>query len=316
MTAAPIAATSRRDVRSHAVVVESRHAGHLVLVGPDGRRSVVGDPDRTTFVRSAAKPFQATTCLELAGDAARDLSAEEVAVGWASHQAEPFHLAAVGALLARSGTAPSELTCPPADGDDGTCERRFHNCSGKHALFALAAAAIDCPRARILDPDGPLQREVLAHLDAVVGPVRAVAVDGCGAPVVATPLAALADGFRRLRTDDRYRRVVMAGAAAPRHVGGSGRLESALLAAGVTAKPGAEGVFAASWDEPDGVWGLAAKAEDGAARAVSTAVFAVLTERGVVDTGVWQPPEVLGGGRPVGAVAASDEVRRAAVAVA
>jgi L-asparaginase II len=315
VTPAPIAATSRRDVRSGTAVVESRHVGHVVVVGPDGRRSVLGDPDRTTFVRSAVKPFQATTCLELAGDAARDLTAEEVAVGWASHQAEPFHLAAVDALLARSGTPSSELTCPPAEGDDGACERRYHNCSGKHALFALAAATIGCPRAAVLDPDGPLQREVLAHLDAVVGPIRAVTVDGCGAPAVATPLAALAEGFRRLRTEDRYRRVVAAGAAAPRHVGGTSRLESALLAAGVTAKPGAEGVFAASWAEPDGVWAIAAKAEDGASRAVSTAVFAVLVERGVVDVGAWQPPEVWGGGRPVGVVAASDEVRRAAVVV-
>jgi L-asparaginase II len=308
VTPAPIAATSRRDVRSGTAVVESRHVGHVVVVGPDGRRSVLGDPDRTTFVRSAVKPFQATTCLELAGDAARDLTAEEVAVGWASHQAEPFHLAAVDALLARSGTPSSELTCPPAEGDDGACERRYHNCSGKHALFALAGMHQGTARDHLLDPAGPLQRVVLHLLEEVFGPASAVGTDGCGAPAIAAPLATLARAYASLAVDDRWERVRTAGLTHPELVGGEGRLESALLAAGVVAKVGAEGVFAAGWiDEAGRAHGMALKATDGAGRGVAALLHRTLLELGLIPRGIWAPPPPLGGGRPAGEVLARPE---------
>jgi transcriptional regulator with XRE-family HTH domain len=88
----------------------------------------------------------------------------------------------------------------------------------------------------------------------------------------------------------------------PLLVGGEGRLESALLAAGVVAKVGAEGVFAAGWRAADGTpRGLAVKAEDGADRAATVAAHAVLVAAGVVAADVWSPaagPRWRAAGRP------------------
>ncbi|WP_052664495.1 asparaginase [Nitriliruptor alkaliphilus] len=288
-------------------IVESRHVGHLVVTGPAGVVvAAYGDRDRPTFVRSTAKPFQATACLELLGREATDLTGEEVALSWSSHRAEPIHVAAARRLLARSGTAPDELTCPPATGEEdpaGAPERILHNCSGKHGLFALAGRRIGTPRADLLDVAGPLQRATLAALTDALGAPVAVGVDGCGAPAVAVPLVELARGFSALATEDRWRSVRDAGLAHPQLVGGRGRLESALLTVGVVAKVGAEGVFAAGWRSADGAaHGLAVKAEDGAERAATVAAFAALVDAGVVAADVWSPPPVLGGGRPVGRV--------------
>ncbi|MDP9023461.1 MAG: asparaginase, partial [Actinomycetota bacterium] len=179
-----------------------------------------------------------------------------------------------------------------------------HNCSGKHALFALAGRAARCPRHRLLDPDGPVQRHVLAVVREAVGPPVGVGVDGCGAPAVAVPLADLARAFRQLADPDgRWRTVVAAGLAHPLLVGGTGRLESALLAAGVVAKPGAEGTFGAAWREPSGQrYGVAVKVEDGAHRASATVLYGLLVALEVVPDQVWTPPRVLGGGRPAGSV--------------
>lgn len=316
MTLAPLADVTRRDVRSGTEVVESRHHGHLVVLGPDGSLvSGLGDPDRPTFVRSAAKPFQATAALELAGDLAAGLSDAEVAVGWASHRGEPRHLEAVAALLARSGTDPDALTTPLAERKDdpgGEQRRIHHNCSGKHAVFALAGAAVGCPRDALLDPDGPVQRHVLAALEDAVGPITAVAVDGCGAPAVQVPLVGLAAGFRRLWLDERWERVRRAGLAEPWLVGGEGRLESALLGAGVLAKVGAEGVYGASWRDPAGIWGLAVKAEDGDTRGASAALHGALVGLGVVAPELWTAEPVLGGGRPQGGVRPAAAVRELA----
>ncbi len=122
--------------------VESRHVGHVVVLGPEAEiRGSIGDPHRRIFPRSAVKPFQATASLAILAQCGRDdLDPVDVAIGWASHRGEPRHLAAVRSLLARSGTAPHDLTCPVAvpEADPGAgAARLHHNCSGKHALSAL-----------------------------------------------------------------------------------------------------------------------------------------------------------------------------------
>ncbi|MBW3576851.1 MAG: asparaginase [Actinobacteria bacterium] len=305
---APIAETTRW-LHHGGELVESRHAGHIVVVGPRDEVVSLGDPHRITFPRSAVKPFQAAASLELIGE---DLSPRLVAVGWASHRAEPAQLAAVRDMLAFAGLDPADLTTPPADGDAaaGVPDPLRHNCSGKHALFALAGRAAGCPRDRLLDPDGPVQRHVLAVVREAVGPPVGVGVDGCGAPAVAVPLAGLARAFRQLADPDgRWTTVVAAGLAHPLLMGGTGRLESALLAAGVVAKPGAEGVFGAAWRDRSGQrYGVAVKAEDGARRASAVALHGLLAALKVVPDGVWTPPPVLGGGRPAGSVRSTHQV--------
>lgn len=240
------------------------------------------------------KPFQATASLELAGHP--PLTPDEVAVGWASHRAEAPHLEAVRALCRRAGMDVADLTTPPEGGS-----RLHHNCSGKHALFALAGREVGVSGRALLDPDGPVQRHALATIRDALGTDIVVSVDGCGAPAAAGPLQALARAYRRLADgEERWAPVVDAGLARPHLVGGTGQLESVLLARGVVAKPGAEGVFAVGWSTDEGPWGLAVKVEDGAGRAASAAVAAILVARGV-DPG-WEPPPVLGGGEPAGGV--------------
>ena len=205
MTAPPVLAeVTRHDGGGERV--ESRHRGHLVVVGPRPLRHGRGETE--VFVRSAAKPFQATACLEVLAEhgpvAPGDLTGAEVAVAWASHRGEQRHLAAVRRLLARSGTPAEALTCPPAlpeadkawpPASPGEPPSRLRfNCSGKHALFALAGRGLGISGQDLLDPDGPLQRRVLAVIRAACGPVVGVGVDGCGAPAVVLPLQGLATG--------------------------------------------------------------------------------------------------------------------------
>ncbi len=313
-----IAEVTRHD--GHGQRVESRHRGHVVVVGPDGVEVAYGEPGLELFPRSAVKPFQAAACLEVLAEhgpvAPDDLTDAEVAVAWASHRGEQRHLEAVRRLLARSGTAPAGLTCPPAlpeadkawppasPGEPPT--RLRFNCSGKHALFALAGRGLGVRGAALLDPQGPLQQRVVATIEEACGPVVGVGVDGCGAPAVVVGLGGLAEGFRRLVSEDRWRQVRTAGLAHPGLVGGQGRVESALLAAGVVAKVGAEGVYGAAWTEDGHPRGMAVKGEDGDTRGAAVALVALLAARGVVDADVWAPPPVTGGGEVVGTVRAVD----------
>ena len=298
---------TRRDQRSGDEMVESRHAGTVVVVDERGDvLGALGDPARVTFARSAVKPFQAAACLQLLGDT--KLTDEEIAVAWASHRGEPRHLDAVARLLERSATPPEALTCPPATGDHdpaAPAERRRFNCSGKHALFALAGRVLGESGPELVDPGSRLQQHVLRRMAEWLGPADAVAIDGCGAPAVAIPLVALARGFARLPQDEDFAAVVRAGFVFPGLVGGEGRAETALLAAEVVAKPGAEGVFGLTFAAPDlGTVAAAVKIEDGAGRAAAeTAVALVRAFRGpVVD---WDSPAPTGGGVPQGSIRAT-----------
>lgn len=309
----PLAEVTRRDVQGDLDIGESTHRGSLAVCDTDGRvLASLGDPWRSTFVRSTAKAFQSTACLELLALAGGAPSPPEIAVSWASHRGEPRQIEAVRRLLGRSATTADQLTTPPdrPEADPGaTPAPILHNCSGKHALFALAGREQACPRDRLLEADGPLQRPVLAVLEEVLGPLDAVGTDGCGAPAVAVPLARLARAYAALVSEERWSQVREAGLAHPRLVGGVDRLETALLEVGVVAKIGAEGVFAAGWVDRRGrARGLAVKAEDGAPRAATAATVELLEALGVVRGDLWRPPAPQGGGRPVGRVRAAPAV--------
>ena len=320
---------TRRDVRSDVPtgteVVESVHHGHLVRVDGDGAVTLaLGDPDAVVFPRSALKPLQAIVCLELIERADPQLAAAltdaEVAIGWASHRAEPAQLAAVRSLLARADIAEDALSCPRASVPDVPSAPRSHvahNCSGKHALFALTAHALGLPgdRDALLAHDGPLQSRVLAGVSELLGPVDAIGVDGCGAPALALPLVAVARAFTALAISPRTARVREAGLAHPALIAGHERrpggttapvVDTALLAAGVVAKRGAEGVLAAGWHLADGrQGGVAVKSLDGSMRGAATALVALLEANAVVPEGTWREALPQGGGRDSGSVRAA-----------
>jgi L-asparaginase II len=185
----------------------------------------------------------------------------------------------------------------------GAPEPIMMNCSGKHAGMLATCVANGWPLESYLDPKHPLQ---LAIADAVADlagePIAAVGVDGCGAPVLAFSLTALAGAFLRLVTAEpgtAERRVADEMRAHPELVAGTGAEDTVLMGAvpGLLAKGGAEGVVAAA---VPGLGAVALKIEDGAHRARIPVLLDELRRLGV---GVPVLEElVLGGGEPVGEV--------------
>src|SRR5581483_10580169 len=192
---------------------ESTHFGSLAVVDAHGTLiASVGDPTRVTFMRSAAKPFQAMVFVESGAVDAYGVSPAELALVAASHSGEPRHTEAVRRLLARAGLGPDDLqtgTHPPMHPPTREgLERRgeppsplHHNCSGKHCGMLCVCVHRGWDRRGYVRPDHPLQREILALMSEVASvPSRQVeiGVDGCGVPTFALPLTAIARAFARL----------------------------------------------------------------------------------------------------------------------
>jgi L-asparaginase II len=250
-------------------LVEAEHRVHAVRVRDGDVVEAWGDPELVTYMRSAAKPFQA---LPLAR-ARVDLSEEELAIACASHGAAPEQVAAVEALLARSGSSEDDLECGPENGS-----RLRHNCSGKHAGMLCTCAARGWERHGYRLPEHPLQQELLALVEeATESAVEGTAIDGCGVVTFALRLAAMANGFARLAKEEVAggREVVGAMTGHPELVEGTGRAATEVMRAlpGAVAKGGAEGLLCVGL--PDGT-GYALKVEDGASRATGPAAGLLL----------------------------------------
>ena len=135
----------------------------------------LGDPGIATFVRSAAKPFQALP-LVLAGGIERfGLDDADLALICASHGGTPEHVRRVESLLERGGFAAGDLQCGahlPLDRESAArLERQelapsplHNNCSGKHAGMLLACRLLGLPTGSYLSPEHPLQTSVLEHM--------------------------------------------------------------------------------------------------------------------------------------------------------
>lgn len=326
-------------------VVESVHAGHLVVLRPDGSvLTSVGDPDATIWARSSLKPLQAAAML----DAGLSVDDEGLALACASHSGTAEHLAVVRRVLAGAGLSEADLQNTPDLPLDAAAafawRREGHgpasitqNCSGKHAAMLATCVANGWDTASYRSPEHPLQARVRETIERLTGvPVAAVTVDGCGAPLFSTTVRGLAAAFGGIAAaaaddarDDTIARIGRAMRSHPILVGGPGRDVSRFMAAvpGLVAKDGAEGVYGAGFADGTGV---AFKIADGSARARPVILGGIVANRwqqdwsedveaaAIQELYAIEHVPVLGHGEPVGAVhaflsAGSPGVERAVV---
>ncbi len=289
--------------------VESVHHGAAVVVDSGGRvLARVGSPDTSTFLRSAAKPFQAIPILASGAADHFRLTPREVAVIVASHGGERMHLEQVRSILRKIGCGESDLRCGahapfyrPAAAALARSGRRpsalHNNCSGKHAGMLALSRYLREPVGRYLSPDHPVQDAILEVVSRYTGtPRRAIrlATDGCSAPTFALSLRQAARGYARL-ADRRYgrpgekeaaARTVAAMRSHPEMVAGTGRLCTLLMREadrGLIAKIGAEGFYGMAYRDGERGIGIALKISDGnGERARTTAAVELLVQLGLL----------------------------------
>jgi L-asparaginase II len=305
--------------------VESRHFGTLVGLAADGSVAIaLGEPSMTILPRSSTKPWQAAGCRA----AGLTLSVAGTALSAGSHTGEDRHVAEVRSILTDAGLSEVDLRCVPAWPEDEATRHRLiregedpspvrMNCSGKHAAMLACAVLNGWSVEDYLSPDHPVQATIRACLEESAGPVTHVALDGCGAPLFSTTVHGLARAARSLvlaapGTPERV--VADAMRAEPEYVGGRGHQNSRFmqLVPGTVCKGGAEGVLMAAAATGESV---AMKVTDGSPRATTILALAVLGALGVdvsAAEGLRQTEaKVLGGGKPVGEIRPSAEVRTA-----
>jgi L-asparaginase II len=288
-------------------IVESTHLGDMVVCDVHGHiMSSAGDPERVCYYRSSGKPLQALSVVMSGAADQFALTETELAICCASHHGCRAHVLTVAGVLEKLGLDETALLCGVHEPSD-TAERNrlikageapsplHNNCSGKHAGMLATALALGAPAGNYLDLDHPVQRHIAANLALATGmPADQFhfAPDGCGAPVLAAPLSAMATSYARLANPANMppdfaaaaRRIGQAMATAPEMISAPRAFNSDLLDAGnghLVAKGGAEGLMCVGIVDPRGL-GLAVKAADGAFRALAPVTIALLRELGAL----------------------------------
>ncbi|HEV2862503.1 MAG TPA: asparaginase [Pyrinomonadaceae bacterium] len=296
-------------------LVESIHRGHVAAVDGEGRLvASLGDPDFVTYLRSSAKPLQALPLVTSAAADRFNFTTPELALACASHSGQDLHAELARRMLTRIGLDERALKCGVHEPFDARTARRLrergerpgavrNNCSGKHAGMLALALHLGAPHETYDHPDNPVQQAILQAVTQVSGVPRGeihVGVDGCGVPVFALPVRAMALAYARLvappdsfdaPTRTACARLASAMTSHPELVGGTiSRFDTEMMRAApgrVVSKVGAEGVYTAGvppCDEwPKGL-GLAFKVEDGEDRRARPVVAVeALRQLGVLD---------------------------------
>lgn len=308
-SALPLAAYSRNG---H---TEGVFYGHAVVIDPDGSiaRSW-GSITQEFYPRSSNKISQGVAMAQ----AGLSLPQHLQALTAASHSGEEIHLDGVREILATVNLTPAALRTPedfpldPVERD--ACIARgenrapiFMNCSGKHAGMLATCVINGWDIENYLAPDHPLQFAMKAKLEELSGErIAFEGVDGCGAPVHALTVPALARLSQSAVTaqDDSPERIVAdAMRAYPEYVGGSRRDVTHFMSSipGLLAKDGAFGVYTGSFADGRA---MALKIEGGSEQGRNAAMAGLLMYMGVSESVVqaYSAQPVLGGGKVVGSV--------------
>lgn len=289
-------------------VVESVHAGHLVLLNADG--SILfqkGDPTLNIFSRSSLKSIQASAMVR----AGLELEPRLLALACASHAGTHMHQQGALAILAKAGLDEHSLKCVmdrPLDEELRRTEqptRLAMNCSGKHAAMLVTCVINEWPTDTYLNANHPLQIAIKNEVEIMSGEkVALTSTDGCGAPLFLFSLLGLARAIRgiTISLDPVHNSVVNACRDFPEMVSGQGRLATRMMQniPGLFMKDGAEAVNVASLSDGRA---FAVKISDGNGRAMPAISSAALAHFGV-ESGE-KVENIYGGGQPIGAIRAT-----------
>ena len=273
-------------------VVESRHEVHVAVVDAAGTLvASAGDPESTTFWRSAAKAFQAMPLVQDGVAERFGLRREDLALACASHSSAPDQVELVREFLQRVSCSERDLMCGPhrplSDSVARDYETRgvrltavYSNCSGKHTGMLALAKHHGWPTEFYARIEHPVQQRCLKAVSEYtdVAPDQlGVAVDGCGVACFALPLRNMALAYTRLDGP-----ILEAMLLHPELIAGPGRPCTDMMRAHpgrVVTKVGAEGVYSALLVR-EGL-GVALKVVDGHSLASALAIAAVLAELGL-----------------------------------
>lgn len=239
-------------------LVDQEHYGFIVLADKKRAFDFTGDAKNYPFyLRSCAKPLQASLLIDYEMDKFYDMTEEEIAICCASHAGEEIHVQTAFNLLNKIGLDESYLKCglhkPLSKTEQtkmvlsGASEHPLqNNCSGKHVMMLGLCKMKGWDLATYDSPDHPLQVAIKKKIYELckVAKEYPVTTDGCGVPIVSMPLTNMLHGYLNLFCNPKYEKIKNAFLNHPYIIGGEDRTDTKIIeySENIVAKVGAGGL--------------------------------------------------------------------------
>lgn len=238
---------------------EQVHCGLILHINKEGEVLFkFGDNnDYPFYLRSCAKPLQASLMIDYDMPSKFGMTSEEIALCCASHAGEKIHTDIAKNLLNKIGISKNCLKCgehlPISQSEQknlllaGEKSSVLHNnCSGKHIMM-LGLCKIN--GWNISDYDSqthPLQVEIKNKINNLCSVFEnyPVTTDGCGVPIFSMPLKNMLLGYLNLFCGDKYKILTNTFLNNPYIIGGENRTDTKIIenSDGLVAKVGAGGL--------------------------------------------------------------------------
>lgn len=251
-------------------LVEQEHYGFIVKVNSDGQTTKIGDDCKYPFyLRSCAKPLQASLLIDFELDEFYKMTSEEIAICCASHAGEACHVHTVKGLLNKIGLDESYLKCGLHKPLSKTEQNKLilegrketilqNNCSGKHTMMLAVCQKQGWRVNDYYKNSHPLQIAIKKKIHELceVKENYPDTKDGCGVPIYSMPLENMVKGYLNLFFDKKYSKIKDAFVQNPYLIGGEDRLDTAIMSANnkLIAKVGAGGlIIAINLEKQEGI---------------------------------------------------------------
>lgn len=237
-------------------LVEQEHFGLFVKVGCDTVK-IGEDKDYPFYLRSCAKPLQASLLIDYGLDEFYEMTSSEIALCCASHTGESCHVETAQSLLKKIGIDKSYLKCGLHKPLSRTEQNKLllsngkenvfqNNCSGKHIMMLGICKKMGWDLESYDKQDHPLQIAIKEKIYTLckIDKDYSITKDGCGVPIYAMPLKNMVQGYLNLFLDEKYEKIKNAFFENPYLIGGEDRVDTAIMTANknLISKVGAGGL--------------------------------------------------------------------------
>lgn len=239
-------------------LIEQEHYGIIVFIDKNRNVKKIGEDLKYPFyLRSCAKPLQASLIVDYNLISHYKMTDEEIAICCASHAGESCHVNTNNAFLKKIEIDKKYLKCgfhKPLSKEEqnklilsGEKEDILqNNCSGKHSMMLAICKKMGWDITNYDNKEHPLQKAIKNKIYELceIDDNFHVTKDGCGVPIFAVPLENMVIGFLNLFLSDKYSKITKAIQNNPYLIGGVDRLDTAIMLANhdLIAKVGAGGL--------------------------------------------------------------------------
>lgn len=239
-------------------LVEQEHQGFVVANFNGNIKKVGKDNNYPFFLRSCAKPLQASILIDLGLDEIYDMTSEEIAICCASHAGEDCHIEVLKNFLNKTKIDTELFKCGIHQPLSKTQQEKMllnkdkvtvlhNNCSGKHAMMLCVTKSQGFDIKTYDEITNPLQQLIKNKIYSLceIKKDYPITKDGCGVPIHSMPLENMLKGYLNLFLDEKYSKIKDAFLKNPYIIGGEDRLDTAIIKAGrgnLVAKVGAGGL--------------------------------------------------------------------------